>query len=212
MEQSGKQFGEDRISVAYQDRFFVVGVGSSESLAPHPVDTAELLGTLISDHICSAPSAEVAFDLRGLHEIYNDVHDFLYMVAGQLDPSHCSALVQPDDLDLATGLRFAPSITKTNQICQGRHSAGILMTCQISGILRTIRPLRIGTASVGCVIRHMCWRYWKRPPTRRIEYRSPGKKFNRHSVLQLKRRKCPGFLTYLGPTQQRSTPLMSGIA
>jgi hypothetical protein len=98
--------------VAYEDRFFVIGIGESESLAPH-TDTADALIALISSHLRNVPSAEVVFDLRGLREIYNDVHDFLYSVSQQLDPLHCSALLQPDDLEVAAGLKFAPWITKT---------------------------------------------------------------------------------------------------
>jgi len=112
MKQSTTHFGEDSVPVAYEDRFLIVGIGESESLAPHP-STADALSSLISSHLNDVPSAEVVFDLRGLGQIYNDVYDFLFSVTRHLDPLHCSALIQPEDCDLAASLKFAPWITKT---------------------------------------------------------------------------------------------------
>ena len=79
MKQALEQISEDSIPIAYEDRFFVVGVGESDSLAPH-ADTAHALGTLVSSHLNTCSGAEVVFDLRGLSQVYNDVHDFLYCV------------------------------------------------------------------------------------------------------------------------------------
>lgn len=112
MNRAAKQFNEGNISVAYEDRFFVVGLGESDSLAPH-ADTAHALGALVSSHLNRCPGAEVVFDLRGLCQVYNDVHDFLYCITEGLDTSHCSALLHPDGVDLAASLKFAPWITKT---------------------------------------------------------------------------------------------------
>jgi hypothetical protein len=100
-----KYLSENSLPIAYEDKFLVIRLAESASLAPHP-DAAIALGSLISAHLEAAPQVVVTLDFRGLSEIYNDVHDFVDGLVSKIDRARITALVEPEDDEIARQLKI----------------------------------------------------------------------------------------------------------